>query len=305
MKVLRKIKVAWENPYELSYLFLATYLLVATAVIFKFGLYSGLDIIFLIFFIGALIIGKYLVFLRDWLPFLLMFFGYEMMRSVADNLTQSVHTWEMIKADAFLFGQIPTVSLQANLWQPNSLLWYDIAAYFFYISHFWFIFLVGFIIWFKKRSHFKAFSWSFIILNTLGFITYLLFPAMPPWMASNYQYVEGINRLLIDIGNKLHFSGIFTFLYKIISPNEIATMPSMHAAWAWFASLFLVYIFGKKLWPIFIIPVGLGFSLVYLGEHYVIDILLGIIYATLGFWVGKRFLMTQNRQGFEAQRGPA
>lgn len=50
-------------------------------------------------------------------------------------------------------------------------------------------------------------------------------------------------------------------------PNEVAAMPSLHMAWNWFASLFLVLIFGKRLLPIFIMPLGLGFSLVYLGEH--------------------------------------
>lgn len=289
MSISQKVKELIADPQKLTYFFLGVYLLLITYLIFKDGFYLGLDIIFLTLFAGTLIIGKGIIFLKDWIPFVLMFFGYEAMRGIADDLNQQVHISEMIKADRFLFGQLPTVSLQNLLWNSNSLSWYDIIFFFFYLSHFWFIFLIGFIIWARKRKHFKFFSWGFLILCLLGFITYLLFPAMAPWDASRRQYIEGVERLLMEIGKDLKLGGAITILYKWIGPNEVAAMPSLHAAWVWFAFLFLVYFFGKKAFPIFIFPLGLFFTLVYFGEHYVIDILAGLFYASFVFWLMQNF----------------
>ena len=57
----------------------------------------------------------------------------------------------------------------------------------------------------------------------------------------------------------------------------------MHSAMPW-----LVYLYAFKLWkwkslPIAIIPVGTWFSAIYLGEHYFVDVLGGIAYATIAF----------------------
>jgi len=294
MEGIRKINNFISNIRNFPYLFLVVYLLAISWANFKYGVALGLDTIFILLFFAAIIVGRLNTFLRDWIPFVLMFFGYEAMRGVADNLNQSVHVFEMIKADIFLFGQIPTIFLQKHLWNPDHLAWYDVFSFFFYLSHFWFIFLVGFIIWLKKREYFKFFSWGFIILCALGFITYLLFPAMAPWDASKHGYISGVDRLLIEIGKKLNLGGVITVVYRWIGPNQVAAVPSLHAAWAWFAVLSLVLFFGKKLAPFFIIPLGLDFSLVYFGEHYVIDILIGILYASFVFWLSVKLFKINN-----------
>lgn len=294
MAISQKINNFLNNPQNFTYLILGIYFSIITGLIFKSGIVLGLDVVFILFFFAALFIGKWKFFLKDWFPFLLMFFAYEAMRGIADNLAKSVHIWEMIRADHFLFGQLPNVFLQTHLWKDGSLFWYDIAGFFFYLSHFWFVFLVGFIIWLKKRDYFRAFSWSFLILCGFGFITYLLFPAMPPWMASSYGYIGEVERLLLEVGRGLNLGAALTVFYAWIGPNEVAAMPSLHMAWSWFASLFLIHIFGKKLLPIFIMPLGLGFSLVYFAEHYVIDLIVGIFYAFFAFFIGKKFFLKKH-----------
>ncbi len=291
MSIFQKINSFLNNPQNFTYSILVIYFLIITVIILKSGFALGLDIIFVLFFFAALFIGKWKFFLKDWFPFLLMFFAYEAMRGIADDLSGSVRIWEMIRADYFLFGQLPTVFLQNNLWREGVISWYDIAGFFFYLSHFWFVFLVAFIIWVKKRAYFRAFAWSFLVLCGLGFITYLLFPAMPPWMASSYGHIDEVDRLFMEIAKGLNLGTFITTTYLLISPNEVAAMPSLHMAWSLFASLFLIQVFGKKLLPIFIIPLGLGFSLVYFAEHYVIDLIAGILYAFLAFMIGKKFFL--------------
>jgi membrane-associated phospholipid phosphatase len=54
-------------------------------------------------------------------------------------------------------------------------------------------------------------------------------------------------------------------------------------------------LFAFKIWkwkglPVIIIPVGTWFSAVYLGEHYFIDVVGGIIYATVAFFAVDKLL---------------
>jgi membrane-associated phospholipid phosphatase len=295
MNFKQKIKEIISNPQEVSYIFLGIYFLIIAFFIFKRGLNLKLDMIFFTFFLGTLLLGKTKNFLKDWLPFILVFFGYEAMRGIADDLNANVHVWEMIKADTFLFGQIPSAFLQSKLWHPEYLSWYDFAGFFIYLSHFWYSFIVGFIIWIKKREYFRTFSWGFMILCALGFLTYVLFPAMAPWDAANHNYITGVEKIFIPMVEKINLEKTVTIAYLWIGPNQVAAMPSMHSAWAWFSSLFLVYFFGRRFWPIFLYPLVLFFALVYMGEHYVVDVIAGVIYASFSFWFAKRFLNKEKR----------
>jgi membrane-associated phospholipid phosphatase len=66
--------------------------------------------------------------------------------------------------------------------------------------------------------------------------------------------------------------------------NPFAALPSLHTGWTWYAALFAVKMFGwrKAGWS-FIFPIMIMLSIVYGAEHYVIDIIAGILVSTLAF----------------------
>jgi membrane-associated phospholipid phosphatase len=66
-------------------------------------------------------------------------------------------------------------------------------------------------------------------------------------------------------------------------------MPSLHAAWPFFASLYVVKVFGKKWLPIFIVPIMIAIATWYGAEHYVIDSLLGFFLAFVFYKVSWRW----------------
>jgi membrane-associated phospholipid phosphatase len=70
--------------------------------------------------------------------------------------------------------------------------------------------------------------------------------------------------------------------------NRVAAVPSLHAATA----LLIAMIFWSRTvrwrWLLVVYPLAMAVSLVYLGEHYVSDILLGWLYAVLVFVFGGR-----------------
>src|SRR5262249_28123176 len=62
--------------------------------------------------------------------------------------------------------------------------------------------------------------------------------------------------------------------------NDVAAVPSLHAAYTMLIALFLWPRLDRRWRPLLVAyPIGMGLSLVYLGEHYLIDILLGWVYA--------------------------
>ena len=79
--------------------------------------------------------------------------------------------------------------------------------------------------------------------------------------------------------------------YHQLNLNQVAAMP-LHSAYPWLAFLALRS-FNKKVGYTFLIyPVLVWISVVYLGEHYVIDVIAGIIYAsiaTLSFIIKDKF----------------
>src|SRR5579875_242346 len=74
----------------------------------------------------AVITGRGLPFLRDWTPFLVLVLAYIALPGLAPGLEQRVHIGLPIAVDRWLGrGQLPTLRLQALLWDPDRIHWYD------------------------------------------------------------------------------------------------------------------------------------------------------------------------------------
>jgi len=65
-------------------------------------------------------------------------------------------------------------------------------------------------------------------------------------------------------------------------------VPSLHAATALLISLFFWSRTTRWRWLLVLYPLAMGASLVYLGEHYASDVLLGWLYAVVVFIAGNR-----------------
>lgn len=238
--------------------------------------------------LSVIFIGRTKQFLWDWVPVLLLLFGYEYLRGIVPLLTQNPHIWPMIKGDQYLFGFIPTIQLQAVLFQDGLLRWYDYIAVVLYISHFIIPMLVAFIFWLHDRRIFKEFITAFLLLSYLAFATFIAFPAMPPWMASNLGYLPPLKKIMDQVMGSFAHPISVPSIYKFFGANLVAAVPSLHAAYPWLIFLFVV----KKLGGIagmLVLPYvfGVWFSVVYLGEHYVVDVIAGLLYASVAYGVVK------------------
>lgn len=237
---------------------------------------------------GAAIIGKTKRFLSDWLPFAVLIFAYEAMRGIADNMGANVHFTELISAEKLLFlGQLPTIWLQEQFYVQGVTGMHDIIALIFYTLHFTPAAIFGIYIWVKHDRFFKKYRDSMIMVSYAALITFLLFPSAPPWMASNEGYIQPINRIIKEM-DRGYIPTTFATICVLVTSNPVAAVPSLHAAYPWIAFMFAYMIWGKKGIPVILLPLGVSLSAVYLGEHYIVDILIGFMYATAAYLVVER-----------------
>ena len=141
----------------------------------------------------------------------------------------------------------------------------------------------------RSRAQFRWFIATLLIMTYSTFIIFLLLPTAPPWLVHHWGYLPGINDPFnqaaagTSAASSSHFGALTVWTQA--SPNPVAAFPSLHAAYPWLLLLFAVRIFGRKGLVMLIHNVLLWFSVVYLAQHWVIDVLAGIAWATVSFFL--------------------
>lgn len=234
---------------------------------------------------------EHLLFLRDWLPISLLLVVYNVSRGYADDLFDP-HVTELIHADEWMFGgltggEVPTVWLQQHLYQPDVVQWWEVVVSLIYVSHFLAVPTIGVILWVRQRDQWGRFMRRWFTLSVAGLITYFLYPAAPPWWASKFSFLpEHVERISTNGWNAigLHSAGNTLNALQVEASNPVAAMPSLHTAYAMMAVAFFLPMVAKRWWPLMLAyPLAMTFTLVYSGEHYVIDVLVGWAYVAVVF----------------------
>ena len=267
------------------------------SILFGVMLWRGISIepewVVLALLLIAVALGRGRTFLTDWLPFLLLFFAYEAMRGFAAKTGFAPH--DLSGMETALFGAtLPTVVLQHQFYNPNQVGWQDLVAMFFYFMHFPLPILVGFIFWLRSRDHYHRFIAALLLMCFIAFITYLFWPSAPPWYEFSATRVppgEVVHKIINETVDKLWGKNyIVTPLYSKLNPNQFAAFPSLHAA---FPMLAAVYAWSRYRWLSGVLIVWsccLVASIVYLGEHYVVDAVAGLAYVILAALLVEGFM---------------
>lgn len=270
---------------RLIYLVCLVYLISISGFMLWHHLWFSPDQFFLMAAIAALFLGSFWQFLKDWIPFVLLFLSYEYLRSLAPILNHTVHINAMIKADKFIFGFVPTVFLQDRLFHLGNPQWYDLLAIFVYLLHFIVPMLAAFIFWLINKKIFREYTLALILLSFTAFVTYVLFPAMPPWMAADQGFLPPIKKIVdatfIHLGQPL----AIPTAYYLFRGDAVAAMPSLHAAYPLLVMLFFIRAFKKAGYLLLPYVLGVWFAVIYLGEHYFIDVVAGAVYTLIIFLV--------------------
>lgn len=268
------------------------YLAAVVAIIARWGVPSGRQSVSVLLLAGLAVtcIGhpprRLLLMLRDWLPFIAVLLLYDQTRGVADAIGLPVHEADAAHAEAWLFGgTVPSVWLQAHLREPLHIRWYDALTTITYCSYFFVTPLLAAWLWVHARPAWKAFITRVLTLSVAGLVTFVLFPEAPPWMASEDGALPGtVLRSTARGWTFLHLGSVHDALQFAQSAgvNEVAAMPSLHIG----LTVLVVLFAGARLKPwgryvLALYPLAMGYALVYLGEHYVIDLIAGAAYAVV------------------------
>lgn len=225
---------------------------------------------------------------RDWSPILGLLLVYDYSRGFAEN-GRAPHITEMIVADRAMFGgQLPTIWLQQHFFDPSQVHWWDVVGAFVYMSHFVVSLGLGIALWLYRRQLWAAFMRRWFCLTALGLATYFLYPAAPPWWAAEMGYInETVARGSTRGWSAIGLDGTGRLLRDgQLLANPVAAVPSLHAAFAALVAVFLATLLAKKWWPLLLAyPVVMGLTLMYSGEHYAIDVLVGWAYVGVS-WFG-------------------
>ena len=110
----------------------------------------------------------------------------------------------------------------------------------------------------------------------LGCATYFAVPTAPPWWASEQGHTEPdeVRRIMQEVGEET-WGRAWPILYDTLGGNPWAAMPSLHFAASLMAALLLTEAGPEEAVAGWAYAAALGFALVYLGEHYVVDLLAG------------------------------
>lgn len=142
---------------------------------------------------------------------------------------------------------------------------------------------VAVILYFKDYHAAQRFAWIFFLMNMMGFVTYHVLPAAPPW----YYHAHGCEismTALPSAGPRLlhvdEYFGIDYFRSMYARSSDLyGALPSLHVAYP-----LLIVIEGWRSfkWPARIASIcfaaTMAFAAVYLDHHWVIDVVLGVIY---------------------------
>jgi hypothetical protein len=271
----------------------ASYAVLLSILMIARGISVTPDVVVVGFGLAALLLGRGRLFLRDWIPFLALFFAYELMRGYADKFGLPIHVADVVWMERIVgLGGLPTVWLQGLFHQGPASASDGLAtiSLIFYFLHFPLPLAVGFLLWIHRRRTYYDFVGALIVLSMAAFVTYLLLPVAPPWWADKYGYVTGVLHLR-DTGFEglAHVFGFGNYFYSYtnvysISSNDVAAFPSLHAAYPFLAFLFARRAFPRAAWLMLAYTCCVWFAIVYLGEHWVVDIIGGVAYAYAAYF---------------------
>lgn len=201
---------------------------------------------------------------------------YEMPNDDPEALRRRVHVDYPVRADRILgLGDLPGARLQRRFGRVGPLNRKEQVLVW---SHWiWFLVPHGTVLFMlaRHRERFERTALHTYAVFDLGLVGYWALPTAPPWYAAEQGRAPELRRMMLEHGETYwgeHWDGLYGFL----GGNPLAAMPSLHFATSVMAAHLL-----QEVGPVhgtvgFAYATTLGVALVYLGEHYVIDLLVGL-----------------------------
>jgi len=234
-------------------------------VLFSFSL----GLVFLALLPLTLLLGRTAQFVRELTPFIVLLMSYEALQGVAGSLTLApvIHPTASSGLSYGVIQAVQSAFLSPDLTDAMSLL---------YGLHFPLVIGSAILLWYSNKILYKRYVYSLVACSYVSLIFYTIAPSAPPW------YNGVASNLLATTSAQIGSSSLFSELAKIgsmIESDKLAAFPSLHAAYVVLFSYFTIKL--KRTYGLVSIPITVGvlFSTIYLGQHYVTDLVAGVVVA--------------------------
>jgi membrane-associated phospholipid phosphatase len=206
--------------------------------------------------------------------------AYEMPNDDPERLAGRVRVGYPIAVDRMLgLGTPPTLLLQREFSAPGTINRFERVLV--WCHWVWFAVPHASIayIWWRAPERFPAAAARMYAVFDTGAVLYWTIPTAPPWWAAARGRLDDgqplhVRRMMIEYGQQF-WGERWGALYDVLGGNPLAAMPSLHFATSLMGAHLL-----SEVGPVagavgFSYAAMLGLALVYLGEHYAVDLIAG------------------------------
>lgn len=234
-------------------------------------------------------------FLKYFFPFLLVAILYDSMRYFYWwGITGRIHVTEHYEFDKLLFGIVDEGILRSapEYFDKHTSVILDLICGFAYLVFVLEYLAAALLLFFRRQFALLAqFGIAFVSVNVIGFVTYFIYPAAPPWYLTLYGFGPAREGISSNAAAAIRFDAFFgTHFFDQLYGRGIdvfGSIPSLHVAYpllvAWVSWKIRKWLFA----PAFLFYVLMCFSAVYLQHHHVVDIILGTAYAILAIPISR------------------
>ena len=221
--------------------------------------------------------------MKVWVVYVGGLMAFLYLRTLADETGMPHFVSYPLTLDRYMFlGEVPTAWLQKHLYEPGNVRLYEVLLGTTYLSYFFVPHVVAITTWRLRPALFPRVPLAMIATFQIGLVLYFLVPTVPPWLAPELGHGPEMTRVMLTLTSQVDANG-YESASRVAGVNDVGAMPSLHMALTVMVALVLAE-FGRG-WKY----VGatyaflMGLALVYLGEHYVTDELVGALLA-VGVW---------------------
>ncbi|MBL6666123.1 MAG: phosphatase PAP2 family protein [Flavobacteriaceae bacterium] len=215
-------------------------------------------------------------FLRETLPFLFCISIYTNMHDMVHLVNPNDVDASLIAWDQYLLGFQPAIYLESFITpELTDFMYFSYSSFLIYIIMFTMYLYVR-----KNHTAFRETLVSVILTFYIGYIGYVIFPAVGPKFTMSHLFETSLSGSFIT--DRLSF----LMNYEISEYTRRDCFPSLHNG-----VIFLILLFAfkhQKRYAFLFLPfaIALFISTLYLRYHYFVDMIVGFLLAIIVFYLG-------------------
>ena len=207
---------------------------------------------------------------RAWFPLIMVTLSYEALAGPIDSIADTTKVLSLFHFDETVWGFNLTGWVQSSLFSPP-LTYATVLLYEMLIP---LVAATSIIVWRWRRREFGKYVTAMLLTSYAAMVTFLLIPTAPPWF-------DGVAKNLVQATGVTQTPAYLGPLASFLEPDKFAAFPSLHAAFTVICAYFLMKVDRRLGALAVVIAGGTFFSTLYLGQHYLIDLLAGAAYAAV------------------------